>query len=47
MSGKVSTEEFTLNNQPNIALDGGPYFHFDEAISLTLYCGGQDEIDYY
>ncbi|MFW3505352.1 VOC family protein [Aerococcus viridans] len=28
-------------------MDGGPYFRFNEAISLTLNCEGQDEIDYY
>jgi len=27
MSGKVITAKFTLNNQPYIVLDGGPYFH--------------------
>lgn len=47
MSGKVITAEFTLNNQPYIALDGGPYFRFNEAISLTLNCEGQDEIDFF
>lgn len=47
MSGKVITAAFTLNNQPYIALDGGPYFRFNEAVSLTLNCEGQDEIDYY
>lgn len=47
MAGKVITAEFTLNNQPYIALEGGPYFRFNEAISLVLNCEGQDEIDYY
>jgi len=47
MTGKVITAEFTLNNQPYIALEGGPYFRFNEAISLALNCEGQDEIDYY
>ncbi len=47
MTGKVITAEFTLNNQPYIALEGGPYFRFNEAISLRLNCEGQDEIDYY
>lgn len=47
MAGKVITAEFTLNNQPYIALEGGPYFRFNEAISLALNCEGQDEIDYY
>uniref|UniRef100_UPI00352AD0C2 VOC family protein n=1 Tax=Aerococcus urinaeequi TaxID=51665 RepID=UPI00352AD0C2 len=47
MTGKVITAEFTLNNQPYIALEGGPYFRFNEAISLALNCEGKDEIDYY
>lgn len=47
MTGKVITAEFTLNNQPYIALEGGPYFRFNEAISLALNCEDQDEIDYY
>lgn len=47
MTGKVITAEFTLNNQPYIALEGGPYFRFNEAISLALNCESQDEIDYY
>lgn len=28
-------------------MDGGPYFRFNEAISLTLNCEGQDEIDFF
>ena len=29
MSGKIITAEFLLNNQKYLALDGGPYFHFN------------------
>lgn len=47
MSGKIITAEFLLNNQKYLALDGGPYFHFNEAISLTIECDDQVEIDYY
>lgn len=47
MSDKILTAEFTLNGQKYIALDGGPYFHFNEAISLTIECEDQDEIDYF
>ncbi|MFE0442175.1 VOC family protein [Aerococcus sp. NPDC058936] len=36
--GKVITAEFILNNQPYIALDGGPYFRFNEVISLMHNC---------
>lgn len=47
MAGKVITAEFTLNGQKFFALDGGPYFHFDESISMTIECDDQDEIDYF
>mgnify|MGYP000938055185 CR=1 FL=1 len=47
MAGKVITAEFMLNGQKFIGLDGGPNFHFNEAISMTIECEDQDEIDYY
>lgn len=47
MSGKVLTAVFRLNGQKFIALDGGPYFHFSEAISFMIECKDQEEIDYY
>lgn len=47
MSGKIITAEFTLNGQKFSALDGGPYYHFNEAISMTIECEDQKEIDYY
>lgn len=47
MSGKVITAEFALNDQNFIALDGGPVFHFTEAISMIVECEDQKEIDYY
>lgn len=47
MEGKVITAVFMLNGQKYIALDGGPVFHFNEAISMTIECDNQDEIDYY
>lgn len=47
MEGKILNVEFTLNGQKFIALDGGPYFRFNEAISLTIDCKDQEEIDYY
>lgn len=47
MSGKILTAVFWLNGQKFIALDGGPYFHFSEAISFMIECKDQDEIDYY
>jgi predicted 3-demethylubiquinone-9 3-methyltransferase (glyoxalase superfamily) len=39
--------EFELNGQPFQALDGGPMFKFNEAISLAIDCADQAEVDYY
>lgn len=47
MSGKVINGQFTLDGQDFICLDGGPLFTFNEAISLTVSCKDQEEIDYY
>jgi len=30
-----------------LALNGGPIFRFNEAISFQIYCETQDEVDYY
>ena len=45
--GSVMFVEFELNGQPFIALNGGPQFHFTEAISLEIACADQAEIDHY
>lgn len=47
MEGKVITAVFYLNGLKFIALDGGPYFRFNAAVSFTIECKDQDEIDYY
>lgn len=47
MQGKILTAIFKLNGQKFLALDGGPYFRFNEAISFTIECKDQTEIDYY
>lgn len=47
MSGKVINAEFALNGQKFFAFDGGPDFHFNEAISMVVLCEDQDEIDYF
>lgn len=47
MSGKVINGNFTLDGQDFICLDGGPMFTFNEAISFTITCKDQEEIDYY
>lgn len=45
--GKVLTVAFELNGQPFTALNGGPDFKFNEALSLQVPCDSQEEIDYY
>lgn len=45
--GAVLTVDFVLNGQPYIALNGGPAFKFNEAISLSIPCANQEEVDYY
>jgi predicted 3-demethylubiquinone-9 3-methyltransferase (glyoxalase superfamily) len=46
-AGSVLTVEFTLNGLPFLALNGGPDFKFNEAVSLMILCNTQAEIDYY
>ena len=46
-AGKVMTVEFELNGQPFTALNGGPHFKFNEAVSFQIMCGDQEEVDYY
>jgi predicted 3-demethylubiquinone-9 3-methyltransferase (glyoxalase superfamily) len=45
--GTVLTVEFELNGQTFTALNGGPAFKFNEAISFQVYCKSQNELDYY
>lgn len=47
MSGKVINGVFELDGQKFICLDGGPVFKFNEAISFTVDCKDQEEVDYY
>jgi predicted 3-demethylubiquinone-9 3-methyltransferase (glyoxalase superfamily) len=46
-AGTVLTIEFELKGQQFTALNGGPFFKFNEAISLQILCETQEEIDYY
>lgn len=43
----VATVEFELNGQSFLALNGGPQFTFNRAISLEVECVDQAEVDYY
>jgi predicted 3-demethylubiquinone-9 3-methyltransferase (glyoxalase superfamily) len=45
--GTVMTVNFSINGQSFTALNGGPVFKFDEAVSLQIFCDTQEEIDYY
>lgn len=45
--GSVLTVAFTLAGQPFLALNGGPVFRFNEALSLQVLCETQDEVDHY
>jgi predicted 3-demethylubiquinone-9 3-methyltransferase (glyoxalase superfamily) len=45
--GSVMAVEFELSGQKFSALNGGPQFTFDEAISFQIHCATQEEIDYY
>jgi predicted 3-demethylubiquinone-9 3-methyltransferase (glyoxalase superfamily) len=44
-AGSVLTVDFTLGGQRFQALNGGPQFHFDEAISFVIECDDQAEVD--
>jgi predicted 3-demethylubiquinone-9 3-methyltransferase (glyoxalase superfamily) len=46
-AGAALVVEFELLGQRIVAINGGPQFTFDEAISLQVECRDQAEIDYY
>jgi predicted 3-demethylubiquinone-9 3-methyltransferase (glyoxalase superfamily) len=46
-AGSVMTVEFDLDGQRFVALNGGPHFKFNEAVSFQVHCGTQAEIDYF
>jgi predicted 3-demethylubiquinone-9 3-methyltransferase (glyoxalase superfamily) len=46
-AGSVLTVEFEIEGQKFVALNGGPVFKFNEAISFQVRCETQKEIDYY
>ncbi len=45
--GSVLTVEFQLEGRDFVALNGGPNFKFNEAISHQILCDTQDDIDYF
>jgi len=46
-AGTVMTVDFELEGQRFVALNGGPDFTFNEAISFQVGCKDQDEVDRY
>jgi predicted 3-demethylubiquinone-9 3-methyltransferase (glyoxalase superfamily) len=46
-AGTVLTVSFLLDGQKLTAINGGPQFTFDEAISFEISCKDQAEVDYY
>lgn len=46
-AGTVMTVAFELDGQAFTALNGGPIFKFNEAISFQVYCGTQEDVDHY
>lgn len=46
-AGTVMTVEFQLDGQDFVALNGGPVFQFNEAISFQVPCETQEDVDHY
>ena len=45
--GSVMVVEFEIEGQTFTALNGGPLFKFNEAVSFQVMCDSQDEIDHF
>ncbi|MFD2365871.1 VOC family protein [Pseudoduganella sp. GCM10020061] len=45
--GSVMTVDFELDGTPFTALNGGPVFRFNEAVSFQVMCEDQQEVDHY
>lgn len=46
-AGSVLAIRFEMMGQEFVALNGGPMFEFNEAVSFIVTCADQDEVDYY
>jgi predicted 3-demethylubiquinone-9 3-methyltransferase (glyoxalase superfamily) len=47
LAGMLLTATFRMAGQTFIGLNGGPIFKFTEAVSFSIDCESQEEIDYY
>lgn len=45
--GSIMTIDFELQGQPFVALNGGPHFTFNEAVSFVVNCETAEEVDHY
>lgn len=45
--GTAMAVQFEVAGQPCIAMNGGPLFHFSEAVSFMIMCDTQEQIDFY
>jgi predicted 3-demethylubiquinone-9 3-methyltransferase (glyoxalase superfamily) len=45
--GSILSGTFVLDGTQFIGINGGPQFPFSEAVSFTVHCKDQDEVDYY
>ncbi|MGH8672107.1 MAG: VOC family protein [Burkholderiales bacterium] len=45
--GSAMTVAFQLDGQDFVALNGGPHFKINEAVSFVVNCESQQEVDYY
>ena len=46
-AGSVMVVEFEIEGQKFVALNGGPQFKFNEAVSFQVHCETQEEVDYF
>jgi predicted 3-demethylubiquinone-9 3-methyltransferase (glyoxalase superfamily) len=46
-AGTVMTVELEIAGQKFVALNGGPHFKFNEAVSFQIHCDTQEEIDHF
>jgi predicted 3-demethylubiquinone-9 3-methyltransferase (glyoxalase superfamily) len=46
-AGSVMTVAFELDGQEFTAINGGPIFKFNEALSLVVHCDSQQEVDHF
>jgi predicted 3-demethylubiquinone-9 3-methyltransferase (glyoxalase superfamily) len=46
-AGSVMTVAFELEGQAYTAINGGPHFRFNEAVSFVVACATQEDVDYF